>query len=148
MLKRTRRTVRELIAGQGVVVIGLLLAGIGRAEDAGQSGMPENVAPKLSEPESSTSTSLVARPYTPLNLLFTQAELRLIVRNYEIKTGEVLTGPIDEKEVIVTAPRELAPMRDLSQDAWGGIAAPFWAIMHPKDAWRIFVPIPPAPERK
>jgi hypothetical protein len=39
-------------------------------------------------------------------------------------------------------------MRDLSQDAWGGIAAPFWAIMHPKDAWRIFVPIPPAPERK
>jgi len=44
---------------------------------------------------------------------------------------------------VVTAPGELAPMRDPSQDAWGGIAAPFWAFMHPKDAWRIFVPIPP-----
>jgi hypothetical protein len=33
-------------------------------------------------------------------------------------------------------------MRDVSQDAWGGIAAPFWALLHPKDAWRILVPIP------
>jgi hypothetical protein len=24
-----------------------------------------------------------------------------------------------------------------------GIAAPFWALANPKDAWRILVPIPP-----
>ena len=65
------------------------------------------------------------------------------MRNYEIKTGEVQTAPIDDEEVLVRAPGMLAPMRDVSQDAGGGIFAPFWAIMNPKHAWRIFVPIPP-----
>jgi hypothetical protein len=27
--------------------------------------------------------------------------------------------------------------------AWRGIAAPFWAVLHPADAWRIFAPLPP-----
>jgi hypothetical protein len=27
--------------------------------------------------------------------------------------------------------------------AWSGIGAPFWAIAHPADAWRIFAPLPP-----
>jgi len=27
--------------------------------------------------------------------------------------------------------------------AWSGIAAPFWALAHPADAWRIFAPLPP-----
>lgn len=79
----------------------------------------------------------------PLDLLLTREELRAIVHRYEIRTGEVLTAPIDEDEVIVTGPRELAPMRDASQDVWGGVAAPFWALMNPKDGWRIFVPVPP-----
>jgi len=26
---------------------------------------------------------------------------------------------------------------------WPGIAAPFWALFHPTQAWRIFAPIPP-----
>jgi hypothetical protein len=50
--------------------------------------------------------------------------------------------------VLVIAPGEYAPMRDVSQDVGGGIVAPFWAIMHPKDAWRIFVPIPPKGQPK
>lgn len=80
----------------------------------------------------------------PLNLLLTQAELQAIVRSYEDRTGEVLTAPIgDDDEIVVTAQGEHAPMRDRSQDVLGGIAAPFWALAHPKDAWRIFVPIPP-----
>lgn len=96
-------------------------------------------------PKINLRQSLVATSPTnnPLNLLLTRAELQAIVRNYEIETGEILSGPIDEEEVIVTAPAILAPMRDVSQDVWGGIAAPFWAIMNPKDTWRIFVPIPP-----
>jgi hypothetical protein len=91
-------------------------------------------------PRSIVATSPAGKP---LDLLLTREELRSIVRNYEIRTGEVLTAPIEEDEVVVVGPRALAPMRDVSQDAWGGIAAPFWAIMNPKDAWRIFVPIPP-----
>lgn len=79
----------------------------------------------------------------PLNLLLTQSELRSVVRDYENKTGEVLTAPIDEEEVVVRAPGVRAPMRDPSQDVGAGIFAPFWAIMNPRNAWRIFVPIPP-----
>jgi hypothetical protein len=96
-------------------------------------------------PKTNLSRSLVVTSPAskPLNLLLTQSELRAFVRNYEIKSGEFLTGPIEEDEVVVVAPAWQAPMRDPSQDAWGGIAAPFWAIMHPKDAWRILLPIPP-----
>jgi hypothetical protein len=113
----------------------LLLAGVAQADD---EKVPDEVVSDL--PRSMVATSPAGRP---LDLLLTREELRSIVHRYEIRTGEVLTAPSDEDEVVVVGPRELAPMRDASQDAWGGIAAPFWALMHPKDAWRIFVPIPP-----
>jgi hypothetical protein len=45
--------------------------------------------------------------------------------------------------VVVTSPTELAPMHSPTRDVWGGLAAPFWAIAHPTQAWRILVPIPP-----
>ena len=104
----------------------LLLAGVGQADD---EKVPDEMVSDL--------------PRSRLDLLLTREELRAIVHRYEIRTGEVLTAPIDEDEVVVTGPRELAPMRDASQDVWGGIAAPFWALMNPKDGWRIFVPVPP-----
>jgi hypothetical protein len=92
----------------------------------------------------SPSEPLVARSGQPLDLLLTQSELRDFIRNYESETGQSLTAPInDDDEVVVTAPGERVPMRDVSQDVWPAIAAPFWAILHPKDAWRILVPIPP-----
>ena len=96
-------------------------------------------AAKSNLPESLVATRSALQP---LNLLLTQSELVAVVRNYEIKTGEDLTAPISDEEILVTAPGYQAPMRDASQDVMVGIAAPFWAIAHPKDAWRIFVPIP------
>ncbi len=78
-----------------------------------------------------------------MNLLLTQAELRSVIRNYELRTGESFTDPIVDEEVIVIAPGVRAPMRDPSQDIGQGLFAPFWAIANPRDAWRIFVPIPP-----
>jgi hypothetical protein len=75
--------------------------------------------------------------------LLTREELRSVVRNYETRTGQYLTAPIDDEEVVVKAPGVLAPMRDVTQEPWGGLAAPFWAIMHPTQSWRIFLPIPP-----
>lgn len=30
-----------------------------------------------------------------------------------------------------------------SPEVWGAIAAPFWALLHPTQAWRIIAPIPP-----
>lgn len=111
--------------------------------EPGASGTPQRTGPSLSESLRATSAAR-----EPLNLLLTQSELRSIVRSYEERTGEILTAPFgDEDEILVTAPGERAPMRDRSQDVMGGIAAPFWALAHPKDAWRIFVPIPPKGSR-
>lgn len=101
-------------------------------------------SPKSIEPSLQESLRVTSAERAPLNLLLTQAELRSVVRSYEERTGEILTSPLgDDAEIVVTAPGERAPMRDRSQDVMGGIAAPFWALAHPKDAWRIFVPIPP-----
>jgi len=94
----------------------------------------------LTNDEPPAATEAASRP---LNLLLSRAELRSFIRDYELKTGEVHTAPIDGEEVLVTAPGVLAPMRDASQDVGGGLFAPFWAVMHPRDAWRIFVPVPP-----
>jgi hypothetical protein len=112
-----------VLIGAGLIA---LIAGVAQAED-------ETASEKL----------IVELAPKPLDLLLTRDELRTIVKRYEIRTGEVLTAPIDDDEVVVTGPRELAPMRDASQDVWGGVAAPFWALMNPKDGWRIFVPVPP-----
>jgi hypothetical protein len=111
------------------------------AAEVGQADDEKSTADKPSDlPRSIVSTGSAGKP---LNLLLTQAELWSLIRNYEFRTGDVLTAPIDDDEVVVIAPAELAPMRDVSQDVGGGIVAPFWAIMHPKAAWRIFLPIPP-----
>jgi hypothetical protein len=121
----------------GKTLLALLFAGVGQADD---EKTPDDVV--SDSPPSIVATNPAAKP---LDLLLTREELQSIVRKYyEIGTGRTLTSSIDDDdEVIVTGTRELAPMRDASQDAWGGIAAPFWAIMNPKDAWRIFVPVPP-----
>lgn len=124
MRKATRQIVGPSSAILQKVLLGLIVAGAAWAED-----------------DESLSATNSARK--PLDLRLTQAELRTIIRNYEARTGKVVTAPILEDEVEVTAPGELAPMRDVSQDIWGGIAAPFWAIRHPTQAWRILVPIPP-----
>jgi hypothetical protein len=117
-----------------------ILALLTSAFAAVASAQVESAADKS---RSSTPSSIVARYPGSLNLLLTQSELRAFVREYEAETGQDLTTPIDDEEVFVTAPGVRAPMRDVSQDAWVGIAAPFWALANPRDAWRILVPIPP-----
>lgn len=47
------------------------------------------------------------------------------------------------EEVTVTAPEDLLPMRDETREIPGGVAALIWAIAHPTQSWRIFLPIPP-----
>jgi hypothetical protein len=114
---------------------------------SGPAWTDERKAPEVASesPKPNLPDSLVATrsALQPLNLLLSQSELVAVVRNYEVRTGEVLTAPISDDEILVTAPGYQAPMRDSSQAVMGGIAAPFWALAHPRDAWRIFVPIPP-----
>jgi hypothetical protein len=33
-------------------------------------------------------------------------------------------------------------MPGVYEEMWGGILAPVWAVLHPTQAWRIFLPIP------
>lgn len=47
---------------------------------------------------------------------------------------------IEEVEVEDARTHEAPPA---SPEVWGAIAAPFWAILHPTQAWRIIAPIPP-----
>jgi hypothetical protein len=83
----------------------------------------------------------------PLDLLLTRDELRAIANRYVWAEPDVDDADALD-QVTVRGAADLAPMRDPSQDVMGGIAAPFWAIAHPKDAWRIFVPIPPKDVRR
>ena len=145
MWHEIRRTRERHGARLDTALLGLLIAGIGLADDGKPQASTDSGSAKTNLPQALAMTSPVSKP---LNLLLTQSELRAFVRNYEIKSGEFLTAPIDDDEVIVVAPAWQAPMRDLSQDVWGGIAAPFWAIMHPKDAWRISCRSRPGAGRK
>lgn len=72
-------------------------------------------------------------------LTLTQAELRQIAARLHGNAGP--TDDEDPDEIVVSAPAELLPMRDVTQDVWGGVAAPFWAIRNPTQAWRIFLPV-------
>ena len=121
---------RPLSALLGAALLGLPPCGAGWTAE-------ETPAPNLAESLKATSAAS-----QPMNLLLTQAELRSVVRNYEVRTGEDHSAPVTDEEILVRAPGLLAPMRDPSQDVGAGIFAPFWAIMNPKHAWRIFVPIP------
>ena len=48
------------------------------------------------------------------------------------------------EEVTVTAPADLVPMKvDVYDGMWAGILAPVWGVLHPAEAWRILLPIPP-----
>lgn len=133
MQKRMRRFAGSPWASLGTALILTLAGGAGWADD---SEPPP-------EPDFSRTLKATGTARQPMNLLLTQAELAAVVRNFEARTGQDFTALIADEEVLVTAPGVQAPMRDVSQDIGMGIFAPFWAIANPREAWRIFVPIPP-----
>lgn len=47
----------------------------------------------------------------------------------------------EDSDVEVESTRERPPT--VTPEIWPAIAAPFWALFHPSQAWRIFVPMPP-----
>jgi len=88
----------------------------------------------------------------PLTGAEIQATLRAIYaerQSHPAHTGDgleevtVTTSEDGLEEVTITASEELLPMRDETQEIPGGVAALLWAIAHPTQSWRIFLPIPP-----
>jgi hypothetical protein len=80
-----------------------------------------------------------APPRKPLDLrppdvmqLFTSEQLNRILSATFVRD--------DIEEVEVEGEREHLKS---TPDVWPGIAAPFWAVLNPTQAWRIFAPLPP-----
>jgi hypothetical protein len=105
-----------------------------RSRPAGQS------VPALSA-SSGRPGPVPAGPRKPLELTLTPAEFRSILDRYQADSGNGAHSAFDD--VTVQGRAELQPMRDPVHEVWGGIAAPFWALLYPTQAWRIFLPIPP-----
>ena len=140
MKQATRRTFRSRCTSAAAVCLACASCG---AAFAAEQTPPGASTAGTREPDLSQTLEATSSALKPLNLLLTQAELQAVIRDFEIRTGESFTDPIAEEEVLVTAPGVQAPMRDPSQDIGQGLFAPFWAVRNPRDAWRIFVPIPP-----
>ena len=67
-----------------------------------------------------------------------------ITRLYTPRQLERLIAKMESdniEEIEVEGARIPAPT--FTPRVWPGIAAPFWALFHPTQAWRIFGPIPP-----
>ena len=64
--------------------------------------------------------------------LYTRRQLERLIAKMEAETLE---------EIEVEGARVPAP--SFTPRVWPAIAAPFWALLHPTQAWRIFAPIPP-----
>lgn len=65
----------------------------------------------------------------------------------ELYSSEQLQAMLDKMEAQhlegVEVEGERIPTPKFTPEIWPGIAAPFWALLHPTQAWRIFGPIPP-----
>ena len=91
-----------------------------------------------------TSESQAKPPRKPLDLrppeitrLFTSEQLNSIL-------AASLRDDIEGVEV----QGERLRMPSATPDVWPAIAAPFWALFHPTEAWRIIAPIPPDQARR
>jgi hypothetical protein len=90
------------------------------------------------------TTTAAAAPAKPLDLkapeitqLYSSEQLADILEKLEQKNIEEV-----EVEGARVAPPAFTPR------VWPGIAAPFWALFHPTQAWRIFAPLAPDQARQ
>jgi hypothetical protein len=132
----------------GWSLLGCLSVAFADADDLSTTGI---------ETRSSNAAAMTqVPPERLLQLPLTGAEIQATLRaiyaerqSHPADTGDgleevtVTTSADGLEEVTVTAPEELLPMRDETQEIPGGVAALLWAIAHPTQSWRIFLPIPP-----
>jgi hypothetical protein len=87
-------------------------------------------------------TATAAAPATPAKPLDLKAPS--ITELYTSEQLEALLDKMDAQHLEgVEVEGERIPAPKFTPDIWPGIAAPFWALLHPTQAWRIFGPIPP-----
>lgn len=93
----------------------------------------EPEAPQVSEPsrEEPANNDLDLRAPS-LRELYTEEQIEALLAK---------TKNEEESDVEVASTRERPPT--VTPEIWRGIAAPFWALLHPTEAWRVFFPLPP-----
>jgi hypothetical protein len=85
----------------------------------------------------------ISKPATAKPLQLRIGDVRRYMTPEEYRT--VLGAPdADKNTVVVEAKREILPSKS-DQPVPVGIATPFWALAHPLQSWRIFVPDLKAP---
>ncbi|HKU16810.1 MAG TPA: hypothetical protein VJQ52_20625 [Steroidobacteraceae bacterium] len=112
------------------VVVGIVAAGFMLA---GADAWSEDDAAAATAPTAATAPArrLDLRP-PDITKLLTPKQLEDLLEKLDKENIE---------EVEVEGGRVPAP--SFTPRVWAGIAAPFWALFHPTQAWRILAPIPP-----
>jgi hypothetical protein len=109
---------RKFCAGTALLMAGLALAcAVAQADDKAAA--------------TPTPKPLDLRP-PDITKLYTPRQLDRLIAKMESDNIE---------EIEVEGARVPAPT--FTPRVWPGIAAPFWALFHPTQAWRILAPIPP-----
>jgi hypothetical protein len=109
------------------VAVSLACASGLAAEPPAQPGKPPASSPDKASP----------RPNKPLDLRI--GDIRKYMTPEDFRA--LSTPPDESNTVVVKADAPLVPMKS-KLDVPGGIIAPFWALAHPTQAWRIFLPDP------
>lgn len=116
-------------------VAGFLLAALPIAAHTAEP-RPENVTPVVMKIAATQPLDLRAPKVTSI---FTQEEIDRLLRG--------LRDPDTIEEVEVARERSKV-LPSTTPDIPFGILSPFWALAHPTQAWRIFLPMPPDQARK
>jgi hypothetical protein len=82
-----------------------------------------------------------ARPQRARQLDLRAPDITQIYSREQIARVLAATKGDNIEEVEVEGER--APLPPNTPNVWPTIAAPIWALLHPLQAWRIFVPMPP-----
>lgn len=131
------------IAACCVVLLCLAAGEAARADTSSDTANAHHATPPVRAvhgPPAAASRPATSPPQ-PLKLRLTQAQLDALIARFDADRGATDVDSLDG--VTVTAPRQAVPMRDDTTDIWGGVAAPVWALLHPSEAWRILLPVPP-----
>ena len=98
------------------------------------------------------ATAAKSAPAAPAKSLEKSLDLRTpdITRLYTSEQLEALLEKLEAEHIerIEVEGARVPPPPSATPEVWGGIGAPFWALFHPTQAWRIFAPMAPDQARK
>lgn len=119
----------------GVLLVGAMLAALGGTACLAEPGVRQLDTLPVSTPVST---------YVPSQQAVRRLDLRApdVTKIYSAQQLRSLLMQASGAEL-----EEVQVRRPYTQPAtpavWRGIAAPFWAVLHPLQAWRILAPLPP-----